>query len=142
MTRDTRALVGVRATVIPDTWEAHHQPTVNRTFTAEGALVKDRVWVWDPETEKEIRVAGPTIYSGPLRFQHLREPRETTAGGQDVTTQVYQVSVPEEVDDVESIAWVQILASSDASATWLKVTGIIRGSLRWQRDLICTDNIG
>lgn len=143
MTRRMTALVGARTKVIPDGWEAHHIPTAAGQFTAEGELFSGGTgrWVWDEDLQRERPDYGTVIYRGPLRYQHLNQPKDRTAGDQPVTIHDYRVSIPEDVNDVSSVGWVRILVSTDESAHMLKVTGIERGSLRWQRDLYCTDNI-
>lgn len=127
--------------VIPDGWEARHAPIAEDTATAEVAIWSGAVpqWRWDDAEQKQVRDLGDELWSGLARVQQRRNTAITEAGSQDVTTHAYLVTLPR---DVPLGQWVQVVESSDPELGLLRVVDVLKGSLRWERDLLCTDNLG
>ena len=129
------------AQVIPDGWEARHAPISEATMTAEVTIWSGAVpqWRWDDAERKQVRDLGDELWSGTARVQQRKESATTEAGSQDVTTHTYLVTIPR---DVPLGQWVQVTESTDPELDLLRVADVLKGSLRWERDLLCTDNLG
>ena len=133
--------------VIPPGWEAHHKPVADGTRTAEVEVwtgPSGPEWVWDPDTKDEVRDHGTLITAGTARIQRLQTESETTAGEQDVTTRRYLVTLDREIGPgLTDRSHIHVTTSGDPllNGRWLAVLDIQGGSLRWERDLICEDNL-
>lgn len=129
------------ATVIPDGWEDHHRPVTEAAMTATVELWSgaDPEWVWDDQAQQEVRDLGDLLWTGPARIQQRNDTDLGVAGGQQVTTHRYLVTLPH---DVGTGTWVQVVESGDPLLGLLRVVDTQKGSLRWERDLLCTDHLG
>lgn len=150
MTRPTTGLVGTRAEVIPAAWEAHHIPTVDRTRQMGATLYagpaegEDR-YVYDPVTETSVLNVGSEIWSGTIRLQRMeRGGGGQESGGQTVTTADYLAVLPESVNGAVVGAYIRLGDGSDEQidGTLMRVSDVLKGSLRWERDLLLTENLG
>lgn len=137
----TRPLAARGVTVIPPGWEAHHQPVTEAAMTAVIELWSgaDPEWTWDDEAQAEVRDRGQKLWAGVARIQQRNDSDLEVAGDQQVTTHRYLVTLPREAG---TGAWVRVAESTDPLLDWLKVVDTQKGSIRWERDLICTDNLG
>jgi hypothetical protein len=141
------------SSIIPPEWEAHHTPVVAGQMTATVTVWSGpHTWVYDPATGTETRDLGTRIYpppgapvqTAPGRFQQLTQAGSASQSGQQlVAGHTYRVTIPRGCDAIPADGYVRIETSSDGSASGLvlAITGILRGSLRWQRDLLCDDRI-
>lgn len=80
----------------------------------------------------------------PCRVQQQRQPQEANTAGQSVTTHDYLVPVPVDVLNVEVGHQVRIDVNPDDPSLVgrrLIVTDVLRGSLAWERDLVCIDRL-
>jgi hypothetical protein len=130
--------------VIPVGWEEHHQATAEGAFTATVELTDPDASseVWNPaERRYDVTPAVP-YYVGPGRAQQLNMPQVADVAGQPVSTHDYRVSISKSVAGVRIGHRVKVTAATDASLVGrtLTVTDVLRGSLTWQRDLICVDH--
>ncbi len=149
MTRPSTGLVGTRANVVPGDWEAHHIPTVDRTRQIDAMLYsgpsygEDR-YVYDPETDSEQLNTGTLLWEGMIRLQRMeRGGGGQESGGQTVTTGDYLGVLPDPIPVVTVGMYVAILGPSALEqGTILRVADVIKGSLRWERDLVLTENLG
>jgi hypothetical protein len=85
------------------------------------------------------------FYSGVCRVQALAVgDNRADVAGQQVSSAGYLITVPWSVDEAEVDDLVTVTASGDGSLTGrtLTVTTVQRGSLRFERDLICLDDLG
>lgn len=130
--------------VIPVGWEAHHRPVLETTWTA---TITFRRFVgepmFNPATGSTTR-ASLVVYSGPCRIQHheTTSAGSTVAAGQEITSHDYQVSGPVEMDlKVDDVGTVDAANDPTFIGRGLRVIDIQRGSLLFQRDVICTDNL-
>jgi hypothetical protein len=134
--------------VIPAGWSAHHRPVAEKTFTARCTI--DRAGtgapVWNATTNAYDPPARVVLHTNlECRVQHWRKFAQVdTVGEQRVSTHEYLVQVPITVTDVELDQQVRIDACEDASFVGKRivVTDIHRGSLMWDRALLCIDNLG
>ena len=130
--------------VIPAGWEAHHRPVLETTWTATVTFRRfTGASTHDPNTGSTSR-DSVVVYTGPCRIQH----HETTsagsviAGAEKVTTHDYQVSGPVSMDlQRDDFGTVDTCNDPTFVGRELTVTDVQRGSLLFQRDVICTDNL-
>jgi hypothetical protein len=134
--------------VIPAGWAQHHRPTVESTFTAKIRLrdpAQDTEGPLDEDTGTRPVVKAAPYYDGPCRVQQRNQPQVGATGEQRISTQDYLVPVPITVTTV-AVGHVGLIyeCPDDPSLIGrpLKVTDVLRGSLAWERDLICTDSMG
>lgn len=130
--------------VIHRDWEAHHRPVLETTWTATVTFRRfSGPPVFDPETGSTSRPKS-VVYSGPCRIQHheTTSAGSTVAGAEKITSHDYQVSGPVEMDlKVDDVGTVDTCNDPTLVGRELTVTDIQRGSLLFQRDVICTDNL-
>lgn len=130
--------------VIPSGWEAHHRPVLETTWTATVTFRRlTGTPVHDPATGSTSQ-ESTVVYAGPCRIQN----NETTsagsmvAGAQKITSHDYQVSGPVEMNlKVDDVGTVDSANDPTLVGRELTVTDVQRGSLLFQRDVICTDNL-
>jgi len=130
--------------VIPAGWTAHHRPVLTTTWTA--TITFERFTgesVHDPDTGSTSR-EKVVIFAGEVRIQH----HETTsagsvvAGAEKITSHDYQVSGPVSMDLVlDDFGTVAACEDPTFVGRELTVRDIQRGSLLFQRDYICSDNL-
>jgi hypothetical protein len=143
-------LPGTRA--FPTGWEAHHRPTAEATFTALCEITADPVGQgpWNPDTGTYDPAPRVVLHTGvPCRVQELRQPQEARTGEQRVTSHDYLVPVPASIANVAVGHQVKVTGFTDPTGgdpsllgRPLVVTDVQRGSVIWERDLICIDNLG
>lgn len=129
--------------VIPSGWEARHRPVAEGTHTATITFRRPAAApVFDPATGTTTRPTV-TVYTGPCRIQELPREHVVTDPAQRITIRRYMVSVPIaatnlRVDDVGTVD-----TANDASLPGrpLRVTDVLRGSLTFERNLTCIDNL-
>lgn len=147
MVRDTTALGRPGWQLLPDGWEAHHTPVAAQQMTGTCHIWSGPATrTTDPTTGEVVWGYGTRLTTGPVpvRLQQLVTDSDQPAGGQQVTTHRYRATLSRPTDS-PSTQWIlEVVTSSDASLTGLhlQVIDILRGTLRWQRDLIATDNLG
>lgn len=130
--------------VIPSGWEQHHRPIAEGTHTAtitfkrpSGAATFNAAT--GTKTQPTI-----TVYSGPCRIQEIgRGDQVAMAVGQRITVRRYMVSLTItaaslRLDDVGTVD-----TASDPSLPGrpLRITDVQRGSLTFERNLICVDDL-
>ena len=146
--RDTTPLGRPGWKLFPPEWESHHYPVANQQATALVLLwVGPPRRVFDPITETETGWdLGQQLTPNPVpaRLQQISKPEPIETAGQVVTYHDYQVSLHVEVNNLTTLGVVEPVECSDPSfiGRYLRITDILRGSLRWQRDITATDNLG
>lgn len=139
------------STVIPAGWEAHHAAVAEAAMpdlcivTGDGPPA-----VWDPDTNTATPGARVTVYDdparpgagAPCRVQRLaRADALVVAAEQGIPAADYLVAI-RDTAGVRVGQRVQVTRSGDADLTgagvFLRVEGVVRGSLRFERDLFCT----
>jgi hypothetical protein len=129
--------------VIVPRWEAHHRPVLATTRTA--MITFRRISgppVHDPATGSTDQ-PRTVVYTGSCRIQeHQINAHSAVAGAELITTHAYQVSLDVaaalQKDDIGTVD-----ASNDPTLVGreLRVNDIQRGSLLFERDVICIDDL-
>ncbi|MFC0623232.1 DUF6093 family protein [Kribbella deserti] len=133
--------------VIPVGWSQYHRPVAELSMTARCTIDADGTGepVWNNDTGTWDAPARVVLHTGvPCRIQQQRQPQEANASGQSVTTHDYLVPVPAEILNVEVGHELRIDSCPDDPSLVgrrLVVTDVLRGSLAWERDLICVDRL-
>lgn len=137
--------------VIPDGWAAHHRPVANSTMTylcdiylPGGAAPYPEPAGWDG-----LKLLKADV---PCRVQELNRPTATTTVEQPTRVRDYLVTLPlDGLPDIPVGERGAILknfrpkspadADPQLAKRTLRAIDIQHGSLMWERDLICTDNL-
>jgi hypothetical protein len=98
--------------------------------------------VHDPATGSTSQ-PRTTVYSGPCRIQeHQARVHAVDVAAEQITTHAYQVSLPVEADlQKNDVGTVNACNDPTFVGRELLVEDIQRGSLLFQRDVICIDNL-
>lgn len=130
--------------VVPPGWEEHHRPVLATTWTATITFRRfSGPPAFDPVTGSTSR-PKTVVYSGPVRLQHheVGTAGSTVAGAEQITTHRYQVSGPVEMDlEKDDVGTVDTANDPTMVGRELLVLDIQRGSLLFERDVICTENL-
>lgn len=127
--------------VIPDGWEAHHRPVPASASTATITITRPAgAGTWDPDTGDVTNPDPGVVYEGPARVQARTGPENPDAAGQITTIREYLVSVPDASAAPRQGDRVTVTACADQLllARTLTVLDVVRGSLTWDRPLICS----
>lgn len=140
--------------VIPHGWAAHHRDAIAGTMTATcdlrhpGGTGK----TFDPNTgSSSTTAATPYVTGARCRVQAITEPGATTLdAAQLVTTVAYLVTIAfddagaadAKVDDLITITAADDNATPGLVGRTLTVKSRVRGSLAWELDLTCVDDLG
>jgi hypothetical protein len=131
--------------VIPKAWEAQHAPVAVKTMTG-GCTIRHpgTIRIYDEATSQTRTTPNLPYYTGACRVQALAigDSRVLVAEEQ-VTRRGYLIAVPADVAEAAVDDQVTITSSNDPSLTGktLTITSVQRGSLRFERDLICLDDL-
>lgn len=140
-----------RATVIPADWAAHHRPVAAGGMTATIAIrLPGGTPSFNEETGQTTTTPFAPYLSGRARIQvaPVFGGGETVAGGQEITTVSYLVALELEGSDAIAVNHlVDVMGVDDNGGTdlvgrTLKVESVARGSLLFERDLVCIDDLG
>jgi hypothetical protein len=129
--------------VIPAGWEARHRPVAEGTFTATITFRRPSgAAAFDPATGTGTRPAT-VIYSGPCRIQELPREHTTIAAAERITWRRYRVSLTIQATGLrlDDVGTVDTATDPSLVGRGLRVIDVERGSLTFQRDLTCTDNL-
>lgn len=132
--------------VIHADWSQHHQPVAEGTFTAVCRIENPGVGTsWDSDTESTIP-NPPTVIADdvPCRVQSLMQATAVQQAGQQVSERRYLIPVPADTPEVPEGAHVVITAApNDLPMVGRRfyVADVQYGSERFERDLVCTDNL-
>lgn len=138
-----------RRTVIPADWSAHHRGLLAGTRTATVTLRRPggTPGAFDPNTGTSTSTPFAAYYTGPARIQVLPSNDQVRmAGEQESSTLGYQVTLDHEVigvqlDDLLTVTAVDDNGDDELVDRELTVQSIERGSLHWERRLLCTDDL-
>lgn len=136
-------LKGTVGKIIPDGWEEHISPVVDTAFTADIVITAEP----DVEYDEVLMIEVP-LDEGELRWQGKARVQQKNVtekyvmvSGQRVAIREYLVAVPEAVDNVDIGDVVKVVNSKDGAQSELRVVSVLKGSLRWERDLMCLDSM-
>lgn len=149
MPRPTRSQGRPGTAVIPTHWERDHAPVVEKTLTgvcsiypppgqggAEPVMAADLSW--------EVPDIDPLYTDVPCRVQHhTGSTRPSEQAGQSVMLSEYLVVVPYACDGIPARAVVVFTGGDPDLLTTpaLYVRDPLLGTLRWERDLLCVDDL-
>jgi len=138
--------------VIPADWSATHRPVTAKTMTATCSIRHPggTPGEFDPETGTTPVVPYPPHAPAlSTRIQVLSlQDQEAIAGDEQVSTVAYLVTIDATaaaelaLDDLVKVDTVDANGDPTLVGRELSVDSLTRGSLVWERDLICTDNLG
>lgn len=133
--------------VVPDRWAEHHRPAAEALLVDRGRLRHaGGTSAFDPVTGLRATAPPAAYFEGPCRVQVLAaQEARATVGGQQVSTVAYRVTVPVDVTEVAvDDVFTADACEADGSLIGrsLRVAAVARGSLIWQRDLTCIDDLG
>lgn len=134
---------GLRNTrVIHRHWESHHYPVAEGQMTAECVITREgHAASFDEVSGRSIRPTATTVYDNECRVQRSIDPPGNTASAdRQVAIAEYVVTIPVGSGLVRIGDLVKVTACTgdpDLVGLTLTVTNVRRGSLTWQRDLVC-----
>lgn len=148
--RPTRSQGRPGTRVIPTHWERDHAPVVEKTLTgvcsiypapeaggAEPVMAPDLSWT--------VPDVDPLYADVPCRVQHhTGSTNPQDQAGQGVMTSEYLVVVPYALDGITARCVVIFTASNDPDLNTtpaLYVRDPLVGTLRFERDLMCVDDL-
>lgn len=129
--------------VMPAGWEAHHRPVLETTRTATITFRRfTGTTTFDAATGSSTR-ASIVVFTGEVRIQeHQVTAHAIVAAAERITTHHYQVSGPVEMDlEIDDVGTVDAANDPSLVGREFRVVDIQRGSLLFQRDVFCTDNL-
>lgn len=149
MPRPTRSQGRPDTKVIPTIWETSHAPVVSKTMTGTCVITAQRTTDVDPIMNADLTYTVPTpaaaLYQGSCRVQALKaNDNKAVTGEQDQRIATYLVSIERDAAFIPVGAVVKFTASSDEtldSPRRFVVKGADRGTLRFERDLYCVDDM-
>lgn len=138
--------------LIPDDWEARHKPVVDGSRTAvvevwAGPAAGEKDWTYDSDTKKDVENHGSQLFASETvtaRIQRLAADSQEVVGGQKVTHRRYLVPMDREIaEGLTTRTRLRVVECSDPllEGVYLYVQDIQKGSLRWERDLVCLENL-
>lgn len=146
MPRPNRAHGRPGTRVIPKAWEESHRPVIDRTLSG-------RCTITAPSQPSDLQVKADLSYEdrdpvapafdGPFRAQQLNAKESAgLVGDQEQITAGYLVVVQADADVVVR-STLRIREATDATFVGrrLIVRKIARGSLLWERDLWCVEDL-
>lgn len=134
--------------VVPNYWEEYHEPVAagTRTIAVDiyaGPAPGEPNQNWDPVARVDRPNHGTWLYQTSARIQRLITGQEEPAGGREATSQRYLVTLHR--DRAPSLLnRIRVIPGGDPllDGKYLSIIDVQGGSLRWERDLICLDNLG
>lgn len=138
-----------RRAVIPADWSAHHRAVFDSTRDATVALRRPggTQGSFDSGTGTWGNTPATPYFTGPARIQVLSATEHAAlAGEQEVSTLGYAVMLDHEligvqIDDVLTVTGMDDNGDAELVGRSLSVDAVVRGSLHWERRLICTDTL-
>lgn len=141
MPRKTRAQGRPGTRVIPLGWEDGHRVVAEKTMTATVALRHPgTTQEWSTELQENVETPLAAYATTRCRVQALATQAPAVVAAEDTETVAkYLLTVPDGLASLEGdLATVSDAGDSQLDGRTLRVEQVIRGSLRFERDLICT----
>lgn len=133
--------------IIPADWETSHAVPAGKFRTADCTIygLSTGEPVYDPALGYSVVPEPPVLYTGTARVQVL-SAQESSArmGGQNLQAATYLVAIDYAAGEIPLgalVAFTNITDPTLATGRRLTVAKIDRGSLRWERDLYCIDDM-
>lgn len=123
-------------------FEARHRPTANGQLTAECVITRPSSTpnAWDDAAGQNVYPTPSSVYSGACRVQRQAEATAVTVADRTVPVAGFVVVIPTTAAlvQVNDVVEVTVCVGDPALVgRTLKVRYALRGSITWQRDLIC-----
>lgn len=135
--------------VIPNGWSAHHRPVAEGTMTARVRFrdpAQDTKGEFDDSNGKFPTTKATPYLDTACRAQQQKQPQVATTGQQKISTHDYLIAVPIDGTSTVRAGHIGVIYECPDDPTLigreLRITDVQRGSLMWERDLICTDHLG
>jgi len=147
MPRPRRAQGRPGTPVIPADWETSHAPVVSKTMTTPCVIrnAQPGTPAFDVALGHSVRPAGFVLYTGNSRVQVLNaQDAGARIGEQDQQTAAYLVVIDREAANIPLGATIEFPTATDPTLLGnrrLVVRKTARGSLRFERDLYCVDDM-
>lgn len=148
MPRPRHHLGSGRLPVIPPDYEATHAPVVEGTMTGTCRITygdaNPAAPVWDPALGSPIRPAQPALYEGPCRVQAMNQRVAIQRLGDIAARHMTYLVTIVRGTQIPAGAIVEIATSSDPllpAGHQLTVGEVTRGTLTFERDLMCVDDL-
>lgn len=153
MPRPLNALGRPGTRVIPSDWSDSHRPVAEKTMTGSCEIRRPGGTSGSYNSTTMTKTVTPHAphYAGFCRLQ-IRPTftQDTASAEQPATTHSYLVTIPWnaasdgtelEVDDLVTMTAVDDNGDPSLVDRELVVRGITRGTLTWERDLLCEENL-
>ena len=130
--------------IVGPKWVAYGRKVAEATMTETACTVcRPDVQAEDPETHIIEWVPGELVLSAQCRVQRLGPQRIASLAQQQAIYADYLVALPYSDDDINVGDIVRVSSSLDETlpARKLRVQHVMVGSLVWERDLYCTDDM-
>ena len=136
-------MVGLPNTrVIPAGWAEHHRPTAAGTMTVPCTIKRS---VGPPPYPLPENWTGlDTLHVTVCRVQELKREGQAVPADQPTTIREYLVPVPLVNAEGTALPDLKVGEQGDivyAAGRELRITNIMFGSLEFERDLVCVDNL-
>lgn len=123
--------------VIPAGWAEHHRPTATGTRTAEGTI--HRITAGPPPYPKPPGwTAEEQIYSGLFRVQQHNREGGGIPGEQPTQERTYLITASTDIPELQAGERGDVIRVVGRE---FRVRQVMFGSLLWEMDLLCTDNL-
>lgn len=123
--------------VIPAGFAEHHQPTAESTMTSPGTI--HRVTAGPPPYPKPAGWTGEQLVATTkFRVQELKREGGGTPGEQPTRERTYMLTTPIGLPKLQTGERGDIIRTEGRE---FRVQQVLFGSLLWEVDLICTDNL-
>lgn len=150
MPRKTRDQGRPGTKVFPADWEISHAIVVGKTYTAHVKIYEHNTDGNAPVLNADFTYASgapaTVLYDAMARIQALGNSMDAQVltADQAASTAGYLIVIDREAADIPVGSIVQVTESTDPTldtARRMVVRKVARGSLRWERDLWCVDDL-
>lgn len=138
-----------RLQVIPTDWSEHHRGVLETTRTATVQIRQPggTAGTFDPATGTRTVTPNTAYYTGLARIQVLGSAEQVReVAEQQVSSMAYAVTLDHslvgvQLDDLVRVLVVDDNGDAELVGRDLTVHAIERGSLHWERRLLCSDDL-
>lgn len=135
--------------VVHPRFAEHHAPVTEGAMTATCEVAVHTAGTWNP-TDGSVPGDKTVLYTGPCRVQALsNQPADSDAAGQPTTGHTYLIVLPMDQPTIPAgdagakvtVLTVDTNGDAELVSRVLTVRDVKYSSLRWERDLTCTDDL-
>jgi len=129
--------------IIPDGWVGYGRAVAEATMTGASCEVRLPDTHELDDNNQYVTVPGDLVWSGKCRVQRLGPQRITSLAQQQAIFANYLVAIPYQDTDIDVGNIVRVTTSVDGLLVGrsLRVAHVMVGSLVWERDLYCNDDM-